>query len=188
MKHLKKGFSLVEISIVLSIVGILIGFTMKGKGLLDLAKSRSVISQIENYRAAIQIFIDRYGGFPGDIADAKTVISTKAENGRADGEIRDLADVKRFWDHLLKSGLITATMPNGLPTTKLGGILLVHNDGDGKWIVLCEKGSQVGNIKGVLSEEVAKRIEQNMDNGDLGSGDVRGEEKSGKYSLEFKII
>lgn len=188
MKYLKKGFSLVEISIVLSIVGILIGFTMKGKGLLDLAKSRSVISQIENYRAAIQIFIDRYGGFPGDIADAKTVISTNAENGRADGEIKDLADVKRFWDHLVKSGLITATMPYGLPTTKLGGVLLVLNEGDSKWIVLCEKGSQIDDIKGILSEVTAKRIEQNMDNGDLNSGDVRGKEISGKYSLKFKII
>ena len=50
MKNSNKGFSLLEISIVLSIMGILMGFAIKGRGIIEMARVKSVISQIENYQ------------------------------------------------------------------------------------------------------------------------------------------
>ena len=185
MKRNNNGFSLIEISIVLSIVGILMGFTMKGRELMETAKIKSVISQIENYRSSVQIFIDKYAGIPGDITDAVSAFG--GENGHMSGSIDSVEDVKRFWAHLIKSGLISASLINGLPTTKLGGMLFVRMFEGGYWIVLCGNGSTHESYKGILSEQIARRIEKTMDNGDINSGDVRGIKDGSSYVLMFRI-
>ncbi len=185
MRKNNKGFSLIEISIVLSIVGILMGFTMKGRELMETAKIKSVISQIENYRSSIQIFIDKYSGMPGDIPDANSAFG--GEDGHMSGKIDSIADVKRFWSHLIKSGLISANLANGLPTTKLGGVLLVRMLEGNYWIVLCGNGSDHESYKGLLNEQIARRIERTMDNGDMNSGDVRGSKDGTSYVLMFRV-
>ena len=186
IKHRYLGFSLIEISIVLSIVGILMGFTLKGRGLIETAKIRSVVSQIENYRSAVQIFTEKYSGRPGDISDAKDLFNA-SENGRMDGQIGSIDDIKRFWDHLAKSGEITINNKTGLPTTKLGGVLLVTQKEGQYWLVLCREDSSHNQFHGFLSENIAKRIESSMDNGDLSSGDVIGEKANGEYYMMFKL-
>lgn len=157
MKGRNRGFSLLEISIVLSIIGILMGFAIKGKGIIDLAKTKSVTSQIENIRTAVQIFTEKYGGMPGDISNADSVLG--GENGRGDGKVSSLDDVKRFWSHLSKSGLISMQLSNGVPTTKLGGSLLLKVDEKGdRWLILCAQNSVHGDYKGLITEDVAKRL------------------------------
>lgn len=186
MKNSNKGFSLLEISIVLSIMGILMGFAIKGRGIIEMARVKSVISQIENYQSMIQLFVEKYGGYPGDIADAEHVLGS--ENGRMDGNISSIEDVQRFWNHLNKSGLISLSMTASIPTTKLGGKLLVKTDNDGsRWIILCSSNSTHEQYYGFLSEEIARNIEKSMDIGDLNSGDVRGVKTSDKYYLMFRV-
>lgn len=189
MIHIKNnhyGFSLLEISIVLSIVGILMGFTLKGRGLIEMAKVRSVISQIENYKSAIQIFTEKYGGRPGDIADATDLFNAD-ENGHMNGNIASIEDVKRFWNHLVKSGEITVNNKSGFPTTKLGGILLVTKQNGEYWLVLCREDSTYNNFHGFLSENAAKSIERSMDNGDINSGDVIAIKSENAFYMMFKI-
>lgn len=186
IKNKHYGFSLIEISIVLSIVGILMGFTLKGRGLIEMAKVRSVISQIENYRSAIQIFTEKYGGRPGDIADATDLFNAD-ENGRMDGRISSIEDIKRFWNHLVKSGEITVNTKAGVPTTKLGGVLLVTQQGGQYWLVLCREDSTYEKFYGFLSENTAKNIERSMDNGDINSGDVVAIKSENAFYMMFKI-
>ena len=186
IKKKNHGFSLIEISIVLSIVGILMGFTLKGRGLIEMAKVRSVVSQIENYRSAIQIFTEKYGGRPGDIADAKELFNAD-EDGRMDGRITSEDDIKRFWNHLVKSGAITVSNKGDFPTTKLGGILLVTQREGQYWLVLCGEKSTHQKFNGFLTEDIAKSIERSMDNGDINSGDVIASKTDSMFYLMFRI-
>ncbi len=61
------GFTLIELSIVLVIIGLLIGGVLVGRDLVNSAALRAQISQIEKYNTAVNTFRVKYGYLPGDI-------------------------------------------------------------------------------------------------------------------------
>lgn len=62
------GFSLVQVSIVLVIIGLLLGGILVGQGLIQTAAVNAQISQIDKYNTAVNIFQTKYNGYlPGDI-------------------------------------------------------------------------------------------------------------------------
>lgn len=63
------GFTLIELSIVLVIIGLIVGGVIFGKDLINSAKIRSQVSQIERYQSAVNTFKLKYGYLPGDISD-----------------------------------------------------------------------------------------------------------------------
>src|ERR1017187_10122680 len=67
--HMKAGFTLVELSIVLVIIGLIIGGVLVGRDLISAAEVRAQISQIEKYQTAVNTFRDKYGYLPGDIPE-----------------------------------------------------------------------------------------------------------------------
>jgi prepilin-type N-terminal cleavage/methylation domain-containing protein len=68
-----RGFSLVELSIVLVILGLITGGVLAGQSLIRAAEIRSVTSDLERYQTATRTFLDRYKAFPGDFAAATDV-------------------------------------------------------------------------------------------------------------------
>lgn len=68
MNH--KAFTLVELAIVMTIIGLLIGGILKGQELLENARATSTIAQVKSYDAAVTGFRDIYGGMPGDLRNA----------------------------------------------------------------------------------------------------------------------
>ena len=66
---MKTGFTLIELSIVLVIIGLIIGGVLVGRDLIDAATVRAQISQIEKYQTAVNTFRGKYGYLPGDIPD-----------------------------------------------------------------------------------------------------------------------
>lgn len=74
------GFTLVEIAIVLVIIGLLTGGVLKGQELINNAKVRNTISQMDGLRAAVFGFQDRFRSLPGDMAQASTVVGDGAVN------------------------------------------------------------------------------------------------------------
>jgi prepilin-type N-terminal cleavage/methylation domain-containing protein len=62
-----RGFTLIELSIVLVIIGLITGGVFVGRDLISGAAVRAQISQIEKYQAAVNTFRGKYGYFPGDI-------------------------------------------------------------------------------------------------------------------------
>ena len=65
-----RGFSLVELSIVLVILGLLTGGILAGQNLIRAAELRAVSSEFDRYVTATQTFRDKYFALPGDFKDA----------------------------------------------------------------------------------------------------------------------
>ena len=67
----RHGFTLIEISIVLVIIGLIVGGILVGRDLIVVATIRSqVVSQFEKYNTAVRTFQGKYGYLPGDIPAA----------------------------------------------------------------------------------------------------------------------
>jgi prepilin-type N-terminal cleavage/methylation domain-containing protein len=69
----KAGFTLIELSIVLVILGLLAAGILVGSNLIEAAQIRSTITQVEKINTAILTFKVKYNGIPGDL------LSTEAQ-------------------------------------------------------------------------------------------------------------
>jgi len=67
-----QGFTLIELSIVLVIIGLIVGGVLVGRDLIEAAKIRSAVSQVEKYNAAANTFRSKYNGIPGDVKNGAT--------------------------------------------------------------------------------------------------------------------
>lgn len=128
MKH---GFSLVELSIVLVILGLLTGGILTGQSLIRASELRSYSTDTQRIQSAVNVFREKYFAIPGDFKDAtkfwgsaggtgsdaacQDTASTSAAtcDGDGDGYARNssLSGVThderfRFWQHLANAGLI----------------------------------------------------------------------------------
>jgi prepilin-type N-terminal cleavage/methylation domain-containing protein len=134
MAH-SRGFSLVELSIVLVILGLLVGGVLTGKSLIRAAELRSVTTEMQNYQSAVQIFEDKYKELPGDMTNATelwgaadptpatclTTVGTGTQtcDGNGDGYYGFPSDgfqrgeMFMFWQHLANAQLISGSY-NGM--------------------------------------------------------------------------
>ena len=129
---MRQAFSLVELSIVLVILGLLTGGILAGQSLIRAAELRSVTTDVQRYLAATKAFRDKYFALPGDMTNATafwgslggtgsdTVCQALAATGTAtcngDGDGSFLTVIggttyttyerMRFWQHLANAGLI----------------------------------------------------------------------------------
>lgn len=66
----EKGFTLVELAIVMAIIGLLIGGILKGQELMENARVASTVTQVKAIEASVTTFRDTFNGIPGDLARA----------------------------------------------------------------------------------------------------------------------
>ncbi|MCH2546597.1 MAG: prepilin-type N-terminal cleavage/methylation domain-containing protein [Alphaproteobacteria bacterium] len=111
------GFSLVELSIVITIIGLIIGAVLGGKALLEQSQVSKMIAQVEEIKTSHLRFKDKYGQSPGDFNAAARFWPAKCIddgtntcNGNGDGNISfDDRESLRAWQHLTLSGLYPST-------------------------------------------------------------------------------
>lgn len=73
-RHSEKGFTLVELAISLTIIGLLIGGILKGRQMMENGRVAAAISQVAAVKAGMTTFIGTYNGLPGDLKNAGTRI------------------------------------------------------------------------------------------------------------------
>lgn len=105
---MKKGFTLIEMSIVLVIIALIIAGVLAGDDILENSKRLSVISELQKHKAAYDSFKEKYYAPPGDISDAESVWgTTKTNNGDGDTIIERTGDEDYLaWQHLGLAGFI----------------------------------------------------------------------------------
>lgn len=135
--HTQKGFTLVELAIVMTIIGLLIGGILKGQELMENARVTATIGQVKSFEAAVTTFRDSYAAIPGDMTGANervpgcTVASCIHTAGAGGGNgivglpawaanwnpqvvtalnaatITEAQETQMFWTHLLLADLIS---------------------------------------------------------------------------------
>ncbi len=82
----QKGFTLVELAIVLVIIGLLIGGILKGQQLIDNARVTAQMTQFQGLQAAETSFQDAYAGLPGDLPSPNTRVPSTPPGCNAVGD------------------------------------------------------------------------------------------------------
>lgn len=139
------GFTLIELSIVIVIIGLIIGGVLVGRDLISAANIRAQISQIEMYKTAVNTFKLKYNYLPGDMPDTAAAQygftgNSGNGNGRLDGVQEATFEENALLIQLGQAGLIGGsfslldtntdvtgdTVGKYLPTAKLGNGLYVY--------------------------------------------------------------
>ena len=160
----QKGFTLIEIAIVLVIIGLLIGGVLKGQSMIQNAKVKRLVNDVDGLRAAVLTFQDRYGMLPGD-ENSTTAPTGDANNGNNNGYFNEntgwVMEDLRLTQLLSGSGV-------ALPTHSFGGTLsLQYNNIGGS-------GNRNHVIATNIPAEVCQEIDTKYDDGVNTSGDIRG--------------
>jgi prepilin-type N-terminal cleavage/methylation domain-containing protein len=96
LEYGKEGFTLIELSIVLVIIGLLVGGILVGQDLIKAAEVRAQISQIEKYNQAVNTFRAKFGGLPGDLAVGTAnqfgFVTTSCDGGQGERDGNGLID------------------------------------------------------------------------------------------------
>lgn len=103
----QRGFTLVEIAVVLVIIGLIMGGVFKGQALVDSARVRSISNEINGIRTAWISFQERYRSIPGDFPKAPIQIDSAAVAGDGNGRIDDPAERAGVWQQLSLAGFIS---------------------------------------------------------------------------------
>jgi prepilin-type N-terminal cleavage/methylation domain-containing protein len=147
----QRGFTLLEIVIVVLIAGIVVAGVVKGQEMVTSAKVKRLSGQLDEIRAAFLGFEDRYRALAGDYDNALSALDCGAAaclHGNGDNRIRanetpisgsQAREDILVWTHLTRSGLLkgeynmldgeTSANARNTSTNPYGALMQIAFDG-----------------------------------------------------------
>lgn len=140
------GFTLVELAIVLVIIGLIVAGVLAGQTIVDNAKVRKVVSDLQAQESYVNTFFLQYNSMPGDMVNANAYFTTCIDqptvftdnncNGDGDGSVETAFNSGggvsfeglRMWQHMVLSGIIKGAYSGALATTGVSTGVLVPKD------------------------------------------------------------
>jgi prepilin-type N-terminal cleavage/methylation domain-containing protein len=197
-KQDQRGFTLVEIAIVLMIIGLLIGGILRGQELIQSARVRNIIDQKSAIQTAMIGFEDRFRMKAGDLSITQAPIvgpSAVSNNQPAPKGWINMGgnDTSLFFQNLAASGFIscgpcmTMVTPGGAAynatngMTNAQGNLMYYgragaNNGVGGWWWDLAPANNVRNVLttgGGISPDILAEVDRKADDGRPGTGGLR---------------
>lgn len=119
-----QGFTLVEISIVLVIIGLILGGILNAQSVIRNAQTKDTIKAVNDMTAAARQFFDRYGMWPGDYTNAVASFpGLSCANGNGNGQVNSNAESTCASEQLILAGMLKGTA--GQPIRVRGSTLSV---------------------------------------------------------------
>ncbi len=125
-----QGFTILEMSIVLIIIGVIVGSIILGQSMLVTSRLQTVITDIDSITTAVGNFKQAYNALPGDFPNAIAIWGTDSVgcptgggtsgtcNGNGDGQIlstnaaSQASENSLFWQHLYYAGMYGKSLSN----------------------------------------------------------------------------
>ena len=173
MKKNNKGFSLIELSIVLIILGLLVAGVTGGASLIKSAQLRSVVTEFTNYRTAYNSYYAQFGRVPG--SDSAGDPNTIKDDSSA------LTDL--FSEGIIDRKPIDGDDTENYVSSKFGRSAkwFLNNAGDAFAPVTAYSNTNILSLSGsvdyttgALTSDEAENVDNKIDDGEATTGIIRG--------------
>lgn len=193
----QKGFTLVELAIVLVIIGLILGAVLKGQALIDSARLKRAYNLEREVLAAVYTYMDKYSKYPGD--DNNVNGRWGLTNGNNDGLITgfstacvaaDTTETCLAWREMRLAGLLSGDTTSAVnPNNPYGGVA-----GIGTTAVqgLTDQWIGLTNIPYDVCETLDMQYDDGTATAGYSTGSIRGSgdyntATSGTFTLYFKL-
>ena len=190
----QKGFTLVELAIVLVIIGLITGAVLKGQSLIENAKLKRSYNAQREVVAGVYTYFDRYGLYPGDDNTALgrwTGVTNGDKSGIIDGVTFTCAAAAvdescQVWRHLRNAEIISGD------TASAVNINHPYGSSIGVGSVAIQGLTTLWIGMNAMPFDACQILDQQYDDGVFDSGIIRGSgdynaATTGTFGLYFKL-
>lgn len=146
-----KGFTLVELAIVLVIIGVILGGVMKGQELIASSRAKRIMRDFQSIQTAFFAYQDKIGSLPGSTTSSPANITADTTSN--------------FWADIRTENLYTGTGGTA-PTNVFGGAISAENANS---LGLSANAICYTNVPA----DQAESIDVTFDDNDSDGGDIR---------------
>jgi prepilin-type N-terminal cleavage/methylation domain-containing protein len=126
-----RGFTLIELSIVIVIIGLIVAGVVGGQQLVASAKLRTVMQDVSNYTTANHTFFLKYNEYAGDMLDVSTNAYWGVDNNggessypRGDKKVSARYEGVPAWYHLQLSGILKGNYDGVFTNDEVSGVTM----------------------------------------------------------------
>lgn len=175
--HKNQGFTLIEISIVLVIIGLLLGGVFKGQELIVQGRIKSIANDFNGIATAFYSYQERYRALPGDDKNAATRwsgISPTPISGNGNATLDSDSEKSQVWSHLRAAGFLTGSGDEPPLHAENAQFSVIDNAAGLTGLSICAT-----NVSG----KVANAVDSQLDDGVSNQGSIRAYSDSAGQTL-----
>jgi prepilin-type N-terminal cleavage/methylation domain-containing protein len=168
MQRKQSGFTLIEISIAMAIIGLLITLTIKGRELVENSRAKSLANDFRDIQVALFGYQDRFQALPGDDPGAAanlTPATASVQNGNGNLHIEGalnayLSESFFLWQHVRLAGFL-----QGIADAEASGYVPLNTSGGSLGVTDISNAPITGMSGGyiICSDNISGRLVKQLD-------------------------